>query len=230
MLLNKSNAKTSKDLIYHNTAIFILYLAPSSLSGVNLCPKASPGCIKACLNTAGRGRFASVQNGRMRKTKLYLQDRDAFVSELKREITNAEKWAKKKGVKLAIRLNGTSDIAWERISDIIQSFPNVQFYDYTKILNRFRWPLPANYDLTFSLSETNKTEATEVLKLGGRVAAVFESIPDKWEGYKVINGDNYDARYIDPKGVIVGLKAKGKAKNDQSGFVQRTMTVVKEAA
>ena len=121
-----------------------------------------------------------------------------------------------------VRLNGTSDILWELNSDIIQSFPNLQFYDYTKISKRFSFAIPANYHLTFSLSESNDNDALKVLGLGHSIAAVFRdsNLPDTFMGYPVTNGDTTDLRFLDAKGVIVGLKAKGKAKKDTSGFVR----------
>jgi hypothetical protein len=123
-----------------------------------------------------------------------------------------------------VRLNGTSDINWERYS-VIQAFNKVQFYDYTK--NYFRMnlfldgKLPSNYSLTFSRSETNENDCISILKRGGNVAVVFRSkvLPTHWQGFPVINGDENDLRFLDPKGVVVGLTAKGKAKSDTSGFV-----------
>jgi hypothetical protein len=224
-LLGYQNAKTTKgeDLGYLTG---ILYLAPSDLSGVDLCPKASEGCKKACLFTAGRGKFRNVVDARMNKTIYFLKDRKAFVSQLHVEIARANKKAQRLGLKLCIRLNGTSDIAWEALTDIIQSFPDIQFYDYTKISKRFERVLPSNYHLTFSLSESNDAEALKVLALGGNVAAVFKNgMPSKFLGAEVIDGDLHDLRFLDKKpqgqrGVIVALKAKGEAKKDASGFVR----------
>jgi hypothetical protein len=176
----------------------------------------------ACLNTAGRGRFASIQAARIKKTKFFFEDQAAFLAQLRKELTAFEKRCKKLGLKPAVRLNGTSDILWEK-TGIISEFPNVQFYDYTAIEARFRqsWQLPANYHLTFSLKEDNAEKAARVLANGGNVAAVFrDRLPESFMGYPVINGLETDLRFKDRKNVIVGLLAKGKAKKDQSGFVQ----------
>lgn len=220
-LLSYENAKTSKGEKL-GVMTGILYLAPSDLSGVDLCPHASLGCRKACLFTAGRGRFESVYNARMNKTEYFLNDRLTFIAQLKREIENAKKRAQILGLKLAIRLNGTSDIAWELISTLIQKFSDVQFYDYTKSIARLRKKLPSNYDLTFSRSETNDAQCLEALRLGFRVAVVFDSLETAWnfsDKFEIIEGDSHDVRFLDKPGVIVALKSKGKAKHDQSGFV-----------
>ncbi len=220
----QADAKTSKGT-GKGYLTGILYLAPASLSGVNVCPKASQGCRKACLFTAGRGRFYSITRARIVKTLAYHLDTPRFILTVKRSINSLLVKAKNKGLTPVVRLNGTSDILWERNTDIIQSFPLVQFYDYTKIVKRLNFTIPANYHLTVSLSESNETDALYALSKGYNVAAVFrKAIPDTYLGYRVINGDSTDLRFLDAQGsgqgVIVGLKAKGKAKNDTSGFVK----------
>lgn len=218
-----NNAKTAKgaDLGIENV---ILHLAPSDLSGVmNACPFASAGCRAACLNTAGRGAFDSVQQGRINKTRLFNADPEAFVHQLGSEIVSLVRRAEKNGKTAAVRLNGTSDIMWERIpyagyDNLMLAFPMVQFYDYTKIPNRRN--IPANYDLTFSLSESNDKHAIAALAHGFRVAVVLDSLPETWGGYPVVDGDAHDFRFLDPVRVIVGLKAKGKARKDTTGFVR----------
>lgn len=226
-ILGFENAKTSKG-VKHGYLTGIVYLAPYNLSGVNLCPKASKGCANACLYTAGRGAFKSIQKARLAKTRFFIERREEFILQLKNEIFMAEKKARSMGLKLAIRLNGTSDIVWESVSDIIQSFPDVQFYDYTKIAKRFVFKRPANYDLTFSLSETNEKDARFVLASGGRVAVVFRSkaFPSVFLGAPVVSGDDHDLRFLDAQGVIVALYAKGKAKKDVSGFVRDVESVM----
>jgi archaellum component FlaF (FlaF/FlaG flagellin family) len=191
---------------------------------VNVCIFASNACRIACLYSAGRGAFNSVQTARIAKTKLFVADKHAFVESLKLNVSKLVSNCLKSKATPTVRLNGTSDINWERYS-VIQSFPGVQFYDYTK--NHFRMmlflegKLPSNYSLTFSRSETNEAGCIEVLSKGGNVAVVFRSkvLPTHWQGYRVINGDENDLRFLDPKGVVVGLSAKGKAKSDTSGFV-----------
>jgi hypothetical protein len=202
----------------------ILYLAPDRLSGlINVCVNASEGCRQTCLYSAGRGAFSSVQKARIAKTAHYVKDRPAFLATLTENVAAVIRKAKAKRMHPVIRLNGTSDIGWERYS-VIQAFKKTRFYDYTKSFARMMafldGKLPSNYSLTFSRSETNETQCLEVLSRGGNVAVVFrKSLPTHWQGFPVINGDENDLRFLDPKGVVVGLTAKGKAKTDTSGFV-----------
>jgi hypothetical protein len=224
-LLNiDNNAKTIKgQKLKVMTAI--LYLAPAKSSGFNTCPMASKGCAASCLNTAGRGQMNSVQLGRINKTKWYFLERESFLIQLKKEIRSHINRCKIKGFTPAIRLNGTSDISWER-HNLFNEFKEVQFYDYSKIYKRaIKWAdkkYPKNYHLTYSLNEDNKKEAMQVLKRGGNVSVVFrdKKLPKRFKGFKVINADYSDVRFKDPKNVIAGLYAKGKARYDQSGFVQ----------
>ena len=224
-LLNiDNNAKTIKgQKLKVMTAI--LYLAPAKSSGFNTCPMASKGCAASCLNTAGRGQMNSVQLGRINKTKWYFLERESFLIQLKKEIRAHVNRCKIKGFTPAIRLNGTSDISWER-HNLFNEFKEVQFYDYSKIYKRaIKWAdkkYPKNYHLTYSLNEDNKKEAMQVLKRGGNVSVVFRNkkLPKKFKGFKVINADYSDVRFKDPKNVIAGLYAKGKARYDDTGFVQ----------
>ena len=224
-LLNiDNNAKTIKgQKLKVMTAI--LYLAPAKSSGFNTCPMASKGCAASCLNTAGRGQMNSVQLGRINKTKWYFLERESFLIQLKKEIRAHVNRCKIKGFTPAIRLNGTSDISWER-HNLFNEFKEVQFYDYSKIYKRaIKWAdkkYPKNYHLTYSLNEDNKKEAMQVLKRGGNVSVVFRNkkLPKRFKGFKVINADESDVRFKDPKNVIAGLYAKGKARYDNSGFVQ----------
>jgi len=212
---------------------------------------ATAGCLAACLNTAGRGgmmagvsrlTLAMVQAGtvntiqaaRIRKTREYFNDRENFMAKLAREILRFVKRAKRAGFIPAIRLNGTSDIPWERIPvcgapNIMALFPTIQFYDYTKIAKRILLGgLPANYSLTFSLAENNDTAARAVLAMGGNVAVVFRDkrLPETYLGTRVVNGDESDLRFLDPAGAIIGLYAKGNAKHDTSGFVRDGAPVI----
>ena len=232
-LLTIGNPKTEKgNGLGYLTAI--LHLAPATLAGVgNLCPWASPGCIAGCLNTAGRGGIIkrgettnAIQQARIRRTRWLRSDRDGFVARLRKEIAAHVRRAQRHGLKPAVRLNGTSDIPWERLApEMFAEFPDVRFYDYTKASHRMfeqRNPgWPANYSLTFSRSEINGPEAVSVLRGGGNVAVVFrDGLPDNWNGAPVVNGDAHDLRFLDPVGgFVVGLKAKGKARRDSSGFV-----------
>ena len=202
----------------------ILYLAPANSSGFNVCPMASAGCKASCLNTAGRGQMKAVQRGRINKTLWLMRERETFLIQLKKEIKLHALRCEKKGFKPAVRLNGTSDVSWERFG-LFEMFPDVQFYDYTKIYKRaLKWAkgeYPKNYHLTYSLSEDNKKEAFNILKRGGNISAVFRTkkLPRKFKGFKVIDADKSDVRFKDPKNIIAGLYAKGKARHDKTGFV-----------
>jgi len=204
--------------------ILRLNLAPYNLSGYQVCPMASLGCAKACLHTAGNPVFqAQKDKGRINRTRYYMQNREEFLSRLYKELKNHEIYCNKNNLIPVARLNTTSDISWE-VHNIFNMFPNITFYDYTKIPKRIlkyvNGEYPKNYHLTFSLNESNKEDAFNILKYGGNVAIVFrKNIPNTYKGYKVINGDEHDLRFLDPQNVIVGLKAKGKAKTDYSGFV-----------
>ena len=203
---------------------FVLHLAPADISGKEVCPKRTAGCTAACLNTAGRGGIMKagettnvIQEARIRKTKLFFQDRDQFIADLESDIRKGIKQAEKKGMIPCFRLNGTSDLAWEKYG-IIEKFPEVQFYDYTKVRNRKVAHLN-NYHLTFSKADGNDMDVRLAASSGMNVAAVFKELPETYIGRTVINGDDTDLRFLDPKGVIVGLKAKGKARKDTTGFV-----------
>ena len=199
----------------------ILHLAPFKASGKNVCPKASAGCAKACLNTAGHGRYKMVQDARIKRTMRFFNEREQFLADLRGDIQTVVRRAKKNGLIPAIRINGTSDLPALAIQ-MAGEFPDVQFYDYTKVAKTFDKTLPKNYHLTFSRSEVNEGEALEVLAKGNNVAVVFDKLPEVWKGYKVISGDENDLRFLDKKGVVVGLTPKGRGKHDKSGFVVRT--------
>lgn len=223
-LFNNGNAKTKKgEKLGYIT--YGIHLAPASLSGFNVCQFASKGCTKACLNTAGRGNMSNVQKARINKTLLFFKDRAAFLAMMRKEVKAAINSAKRKNMIPCFRPNLTSDLPWEKFG-IIQEFPEVQWYDYTKSYRRaLDWvngSMPSNYHLTFSRSEEeeNQRQALEFLSMGGNVAVVFRnSLPDTWEGYKVIDGDETDLRFLDGGAKVIGLVEKGKAKKDETGFV-----------
>lgn len=219
-LLTVSNMKTVKGE-GRGYRTFILHLAPSTLSGYNTCPMASKGCAAACLNTAGRGVYANTQAARIRKTLYFFQNRPAFMLDLAADIATSARRARKAGLEPVIRLNGTSDIRWESIPvagfrNLMEMFPDVMFYDYTKIENRRN--LPLNYSLTFSRSENNEDKAPATLNM----AVVFNvgkglPLPLTYKGRTVVDGDLDDLRFLDPSGVIVGLRGKGKAYKGKKG-------------
>ena len=223
-LLNSGNSKTIKgEKIGFRT--FGIHLAPSKLSGHNVCLWASKGCAMACLNTAGRGAMSNVQKARINKTKFFFQDKGGFMEQLVKEIAAAIKSAAKAGLAPCFRLNLTSDIPWEGVryegKNIFEHFPNHQFYDYSKGKTRFVKNKVSNYHLTYSRSEeTELEEIKELVSKDYNVAVVFRGkLPKTWEGMQVVDGDDTDLRFLDPKGVIVGLVEKGLAKKDQTGFV-----------
>ena len=232
-LLSTSNAKTSKgEKLGYLTGV--LYLSPArEAGGRNLCPNASPGCLSSCLYTADGGFCDSVKNARLAKTRLFLQSPQSFVESLAIDIESLAKKAAKLGLIPAIRLNGTSDIAWEALGgeigiNLMERFPSIQFYDYTKNPSRAvkyaTGKLPSNYFVAFSRSECNAKGVSEVMESGGTIAAVFatkkgDELPSTWGGRAVVDGDEHDAIFEHGAGVIIGLRAKGQAKKDESGFV-----------
>jgi hypothetical protein len=225
----------------------ILYLAPADESGVvNVCTNSSPGCRAACLYTAGRvAYFPAINRARIRRTKEFVKDRPMFIEQLHKDIDSAIRKAKRENMTPCFRLNGTSDLPWLGVY-FSSIFQDVQFYDYTK------HPRPwlrtrENYHLTFSLSENNHDHAMEALAHGINVAVVFDTkrgqpLPKFWEGYKVYDGDETDLRFKNGKtsnsgsspsnagltklrGVVIGLRAKGRAKKDCTGFVQKLVQI-----
>jgi len=229
-LLSTANPKIQKGTKMGYLS-FILHLAPADLSGKETCPKRTAGCTAACLNTAGRGGMFKrgentnmIQKARIRKTQYFFANRDAFMVDLAQDIRKAIKFAERKGLTPVFRLNGTSDLSWEKYTvpvyemNLFELFSNVQFYDYTKVLGRKVADFP-NYHLTFSKADGNDADVAEALMQGMSVVAVYDKIP---EG--VPSADETDLRFLDPKGTMLGLKAKGRAKKDYSGFVIRLQT------
>ena len=212
-----SNPKTAKSTDY-GFLTGILHLAPHIQSGYQVCASASPGCSSQCLYFQGRGRMSTVQQARIRKTKLYFENREAFLADLIKDISSLVRRADKNNLKPCVRLNGTSDIRWES-TGIMDLFPSTIFYDYTKHKNRKR--LPKNYSLTFSRSEVTPNEdVDQAINNGMNVAVVFKDrLPLYWNNIPVIDGTTHDLRFLDPKSCIVGLVAKGTAKKDKTGFV-----------
>lgn len=205
----------------------ILYMAPAKVAGgKNMCPFSTAGCRAVCLYTAGRGGFNSVQQARIKKTLEFQNHTKEFVEQLAEDIRALVAKAKKQNMIPAVRLNGTTDIQWEK-HGLMEQFPDVQFYDYTKFPPHTRVDIPSNYHLTFSFSESPHAPAWSQgwHNRGVNTAVVFNGgLPDKFLGHKVIDGDLSDLRFTDPKGVIVGLKTKGYARKAEIGsghFVQQ---------
>jgi hypothetical protein len=212
-----SSAKIIKNEKF-NELTYIIYLAPSDLSGYNVCPMASKECRNACLHESGHNKIDKsnrINKARIKKTELFFQQREFFMDWVYAEIKRYKKQAEKRGMKFSIRLNGTSDIEPTLFKvkgkTLFELLPNVQFYDYTKVPKRMALMLEyPNYDVTFSYSGHNWQMTKDLLENGlGRVSMVFDkNIPETYEGYKVIDGDTSDLRHYDEWGVIVGLKFK----------------------
>jgi hypothetical protein len=248
-LLSVGNPKVLKGIKQgYNT--YILHLAPANLSGYETCPKRTVGCTSACLNTAGRGGMFkkgettnTIQKARIRKTKMFFENRAEFMADLVKDIELAIKQSEKKGLIPVFRLNGTSDLSFEKYEvirngklyrNIFSAFADNIFYDYTKILGRKIADIP-NYSLTFSAADGNDNDVAKAITQGYNIATVFGikktlPMPDSYLGLPVFNGDESDLRFLDPKQVIVGLYAKGKAKKDETGFVKYPSIMMKVAA
>ena len=228
-LLSFNNPKILKGVKVNNKYISaILHMRPEN---TRICPYQDvASCKEACLNTAGRGGIFKkgettnvIQEARKRKTKLFLEDRTTFMTDLIADITRFANYCKKKDKLPCIRLNGTSDIQYENIfvedKNIFEHFPDIQFYDYTKIPTRKVSHID-NYHLTWSYSEANPKYTAWYDKIAYNIAVVFNgAFPIYFKGREVVNGDESDLRFLDKDNVIVGLKAKGKARHDMSGFV-----------
>jgi hypothetical protein len=230
-----ANPKMHKGAAFPITAA-ILHLSPADLSGYNACTHCSIGCKHACLNESGRGRMQATQDARKRKTRLFFEYPESFLFMLCNDLDILQRKARKLGTQCAVRLNGTSDILWRshpvtrngtRYDDIFAAYPDIQFYDYTKVPAHYMLPELPNYHVTFSLSESNDKHACKALARGLNLAVVMqldaaESFPATWSGFPVLDGTLHDYRFLDPRGGhIVGLKPKGsKAKHDETGFVR----------
>lgn len=234
---DSSKAKKSVEYGYYNA---IHYLAPASTSGFNLCPHASAACIASCLGwfSGQAGMVAdlekdlnSVRKSRLQKSQRFMKDRKNYMRDVVKSIELVIRQSHAKGLLPCIRLNGSSDIAWEGVAceragvpyrNLFDAFPGVQFVDYTKNAARLKRALPANYSLTLSYSGENEAQCREALAAGHNVAVVFDALPATYWGFEVIDGDLHDLRHLDPRGVIVGLVPKGaKAKKSMDGFVIR---------
>lgn len=223
-----SSAKIRKNGKYGEYT-YIIYLAPASMSGYNVCKGSTAECRRACLHSSGQNRINNsnhINKARIKKTQMFFENRELFMNWLVTEIIAAKNKAERDNKIFSVRLNGTSDISPVDMAlngkNILEIFPDVQFYDYTKIFNRyFLTEQYNNYDLTYSFNGYNWELCKRALKMNMRVAVVFENeLPDTFDGFKVINGDNYDMRYVDPKNAIVGLKFKKvKEKIQNSPFI-----------
>jgi hypothetical protein len=227
-LLSKgtSNTKTAKNSL----KTFILYLAPYTYNskGINLCPMAG-NCAINCLYTAGRGKFSNVQKARINKSNYFVYDKERFILQLAGELIKINKAAIKTGEQVAIRLNGTSDIDFIYLLKKYAKLDpfkldHLIYYDYTKIPGKVKKYIDEpRYILTFSRDEKNAEFIPDLLKLGANVSVVFNGqLPKVHWGRPVIDGDKSDIVMLYNKGSILGLRAKGEAKKDTTGFVVNT--------
>lgn len=241
-LLTTNNAKTIKgEKLGYKT--FILYMSSftDNLKGINLCPMASAGCAAACLVNSGFGGiYKHIADARRNKSEYFLNDRVNFMLQIDKEIAALVKREAGNSIP-TIRLNGTTDISWEKFKiregkNIFELYPDVQFYDYTKNYKRFDKVLPTNYHLTFSRSETNNAYAELLLSRGYNIAIVFDKTPETYMGFKVVDGDKTDLRFLDGNNVIVGLRYKKVTKKGsnnkeiiENDFVIKTSRMVEMA-
>lgn len=233
---NKSQAKKDTGLSYlgmvnnsskhekaytYNEMVYTLYLAPAKSSGYEVCPMRTEECTLLCLNESGRNKMDTkkntINNSRIKKTRLFFENREYFMRWMIDEINEAKEKADQMGYHFSVRLNNTSDISPESFyvdvdgkkMNVLQLFPDVMFYDYSKVPNRLDLTKKYNnYDLTFSYSGWNMDVCMTMLENNVRVAMVFKEVPESFMGYRVIPGDDYDMRYRDDKDVIIGLKFK----------------------
>lgn len=228
-LLSINNTKFDKSVKFNSQyQIFGLSLAPAKESGYQVCPNSTTGCRASCIYSSGYANiFPTVKESRLRKTKMWFEDKQTFINQLMGDLYLAEQWGESNKVKVAVRLNVFSDIPWERtLPDVFESFPNISFYDYTKNFSRMvrfvKGKFPKNYHLTFSRSENNDKKCDKILGENGNVAIVFEKeLPSKWGDYIVVDGDKHDLRFLDKSPRVIGLKAKAYGKKDNTGFVIR---------
>ena len=221
----------------------VLYLMPADFSGLaNLCPMASEGCKASCLVTAGRASMArefdarglpvnTIMAARQRRTVEYLADREGFVRRFYPEVLTLINRAKRHGKRAALRLNGTSDIAWWRNAAVVELLKplvdggKLVMYDYTKVAANLK-RAPSWYDLTLSRSERNAADVAAALENNCKVAVVFAGkLPATYLGHRVVDGDAHDLTFLHNGPIILGLKAKGRAKKDETGFVVRNYSV-----
>lgn len=235
------SAKMIKNKKISGNYTYIIYLAPASTSGYNVCAYSTPECRNACLATSGRAGMeliagkTVIQNARIKKTKLFHEEQEFFMNWLVAEMKYYQAKAKKDGYNFSARLNGTSDIDWATIKlngqNIFQIFPDVVMYDYTKDPSKVINKIP-NYHLTFSYSGRNHEVAMQLLKAGFNVAVVFDTkkkqeLPKTFNGYSVVDADLTDARFLDKKGVVAGLRFKSLGDKQAMAEALKSVFVVR---
>jgi hypothetical protein len=233
LLGTRNDPKTVKGEKWSNFRTFIMYMAAHKGSGVvNLCVHATPSCIMGCLGLAGQGGMPAQKLARISKAKYFHYDPEGFMEQLHKQIGKEKKAAVRDGKDFAVRLNGTSDVRWEKTlvgdtgKSILELHPDVQFYDYSKYPENQRRDLPDNYHLTYSYTGLPGSMARSVMwdKVGVNSAVVFrDGMPAEFLGRPVVDGDVSDLRFLDPQHVIVGLHAKGKLllRDEQGNYKQQ---------
>lgn len=237
--INISSKIMKNQKVSHNYT-YVIYLAPASTSGYNICSHSTPECRIGCLATSGRAGMellsgnTRTQNARIKKSKLFSENTQYFMAWVIAEIGMYQRKAIRDGYDFSVRLNGTSDICYNSIKingkTIFEIFPDTNFYDYTKSNLKFE-NKPNNYHLTFSYTGRNWLQCEVLLKQEFNVAMVFNvkngnELPTMFNGYEVIDGDLTDARFLDKKGVIVGLKFKRIADKEAQKTVINSCFVV----
>jgi hypothetical protein len=235
------SSKLVKNVKVNKVLTYCMYFAPASESGYNVCSHSTPECRLGCLATSGLTKVEiysnknTIRNARIKRTKLFYENPEFFFQWLIAEIKASQNKAIKQGLMFGVRLNGTSDIDWANIKyegkNIFEHFPEIQFYDYTKVYDKFV-KKPSNYHLTFSFTGYNWDKCKILLRSDHNVAVVFDvkkgnDLPATFNGYQVIDGDLTDYRPSDPQGVIVGLRFKNIADKEAKNKVLNSCFVVK---
>lgn len=215
-ILTEDIGKTLKN----PTRTYALALMPHTRSKVaNLCPFEDQ-CATTCVAFSGKGTLSTVAKSRTIRTTFMVNHPEQFAWIMFAELDHATNTTDR----VAVRLNAFSDLRWEKIApSIFTRYPRIRFYDYTKhpIRSRPAHTIPPNYRLTFSVSpRTTLATTTATIAAGRNVAVVFptrahsldDTLPKKWVGARVIDGDKTDERFSDPLGVVVGLRRKGSLK------------------
>lgn len=215
----------------------IHYMSPHEIAGVgNLCPWATPSCKRICLgyhsgqasmvaNSADTNSKNNVRRSRDTKARQYMLERRRYMAEVVRQAARVIRKASEKGFLAALRFNGSTDLVGEAVN-LAHTFPTVKVNEYTK---SFKFAManalgehPSNLRVCFSRTEENEDDAIKILENGGLVSVVFaKTLPRTWGGFPVVDGDRHDLLHLWPRGVVIGLKAKGSARGDTSGFVVR---------
>ena len=230
---NSGNSKVAKTAAKENPLGPVRLASLSMFPDIKVCPASElAGCIKPCLTWSGLAAvYDSINKARKARTEYWLSDQSAFLDQLRRELANFQKLCQKQGVQGVVRLNVLSDIQWERFG-IPQAFPKLFFLDYTKLAKRLG-KTPSNYKLIFSYSDRPQyAKHVKVAKqTGAPIAVVFKNgMPSQYLGRPVVDGDQSDILNVLAGRVVIGLKAKGPAKQDMGGFVVDGNLIAKVAA